>query len=206
MAHAVGEHGSGSRPSTSTSRTLLERVRARDPGGWERLVRLYAPLVWHWCRRWGVPDQDIADLMQDVFGAVAAHVGRFRKEGDAGTFRGWLRRIAQNKARDYFRRRERDARGGGGTDRLAFFAQLPDDEPASVSSADGAEVALVRRALDAVRGDVAPRTWAAFWRTAVEGHAAADVAADLGMTPGAVRVAKSRVLQRLREELGELSD
>jgi len=30
------------------------------------------------------------------------------------------------------------------------------------------------------------------------------VAADLNMTPGAVRVAKSRVLQRLREELGDL--
>ena len=39
---------------------------------------------------------------------------------------------------------------------------------------------------------------------AVEGQVAKDVAADLGMTPGAVRVAKCRVLQRLREELGDL--
>jgi RNA polymerase sigma-70 factor (ECF subfamily) len=47
------------------------------------------------------------------------------------------------------------------------------------------------------------RTWQAFWRTAVDGRSAADVGAELGMTPGAVRVAKSRVLHRLREELGD---
>ena len=55
-----------------------------------------------------------------------------------------------------------------------------------------------------IRGEFEPRTWEAFWQTAVEGRAAADVAAELGMTPGAVRVAKSRVLHRLRTDLGDL--
>jgi RNA polymerase sigma-70 factor (ECF subfamily) len=40
----------------------------------------------------------------------------------------------------------------------------------------------------------------------IEGRQAADVAADLGVKPGTVRVAKSRVLLRLRRELGEVSD
>jgi RNA polymerase sigma-70 factor, ECF subfamily len=39
---------------------------------------------------------------------------------------------------------------------------------------------------------------------AVQGHSPRDVAADLGVTPDAVRMAKSRVLRRLREELPEL--
>jgi serine/threonine protein kinase len=33
-----------------------------------------------------------------------------------------------------------------------------------------------------------------------------NVAADLAMSPGAVRVAKSRVLHRLRAELGDLAE
>ena len=69
---------------------------------------------------------------------------------------------------------------------------------------DPAETELLHRALAMIRGEFEARTWAAFWQTAVEGRAAADVAADLGMTPGAVRVAKSRVLHRLRTDLRDL--
>jgi DNA-directed RNA polymerase specialized sigma24 family protein len=39
-----------------------------------------------------------------------------------------------------------------------------------------------------------------------EAHATKDVAADFGVSPAAVRMAKSRVLQRLREELGGLEE
>jgi RNA polymerase sigma-70 factor (ECF subfamily) len=55
-----------------------------------------------------------------------------------------------------------------------------------------------------VRGEFEPRTWQAFWKTAVDGRPVKDVADELGMSPGAVRVAKSRVLHRLRDELGDL--
>lgn len=54
-----------------------------------------------------------------------------------------------------------------------------------------------------VRSEFEDRTWQAFWRVAVEGHATAEVAADLGITANAVRQAKSRVLRRLRQELGD---
>jgi len=40
----------------------------------------------------------------------------------------------------------------------------------------------------------------------VEGEATADVAAALGLSANAVRVAKCKVLRRLREELGELEE
>ena len=68
---------------------------------------------------------------------------------------------------------------------------------------DAAEAALVHRALGLIREEFEPRTWEAFWQTAVEGRTAAEAGADLDMTPGAVRVAKSRVLHRLRTELGD---
>ena len=41
-------------------------------------------------------------------------------------------------------------------------------------------------------------------RTTVDEQPSTAVAAELGMTANAVRMAKSRVLRRLREELGDL--
>ena len=57
-----------------------------------------------------------------------------------------------------------------------------------------------------VRGDFAPATWQAFLRHALEGVAAADVAAELGLSLNSVLLAKSRVLKRLRGELEGLVD
>jgi RNA polymerase sigma-70 factor (ECF subfamily) len=67
-------------------------------------------------------------------------------------------------------------------------------------------MALCRRALECVRGEFEPRTWQAFWRAFVDGHAPADIAADLGLTVNAVYLAKSRILRRLREEFAALID
>jgi RNA polymerase sigma-70 factor, ECF subfamily len=200
------DRDAGPQPSSATSRSLLAQVQADVPQAWDRLVRLYAPLVLRWCRGHGLQDQDAADVFQEVFQAVVVHVGGFRKEREGDTFRGWLRRITQNKVRDHFRRLGREAQGAGGSSARQRLAQLPVPPPAGddLPADDEEERGLLARALDLVRADFEPRTWAAFWGTAVEGRPPKDVAADLGMSPGAVRVAKSRVLHRLREELGDL--
>jgi RNA polymerase sigma-70 factor (ECF subfamily) len=195
----------GAQPSTGTSRSLLERVKADDPTAWERLVTLYAPLVFHWCRRWHLQDQDIADICQEVFQAVVAHIETFRKERQSDTFRGWLRTILQNKVNDHFRKLGHEGRGVGGTDAQRRFAQLLVPQPEEDDQAAAQEErGLFYRAVDLVRAEFEERTWQAFWRTAIDGQAPKDVAADLHMSPGAVRVAKSRVLHRLREELGDV--
>jgi RNA polymerase sigma-70 factor (ECF subfamily) len=46
--------------------------------------------------------------------------------------------------------------------------------------------------------------WDAFWQVVVEEKSVADVAHSLKMRPGTVRVAKCRVLQRLRQQLGDV--
>lgn len=195
----------GSQPSTTTSRSLLERVRRDEPEAWDRLVALYAPLVFQWCRSGGLREQDAADIFQEVFQAVAVHIGGFRKERAGDTFRGWLRTITRNKVHDYFRRRGREPEGVGGSEAQAQLAELPAPQASEDSSLaeETGEHGLMVRALELVRADFAERTWQAFWRTAIEGRSAPEVAAELSMSAGAVRVAKSRVLQRLREELGD---
>jgi RNA polymerase sigma-70 factor (ECF subfamily) len=172
------------------------------------LVTLYAPLVAAWCRRWGVAGQDVTDVVQEVFAAVARNIERFRKEQPEDTFRGWLATISRNKVHDYFRRRGDEAAAAGGTEAWMRISQVCDPQGEEI---DGEEVAaeaeefggVLQRAIESIRGEFQERTWEAFWRTVVEGKAAADVAAELGMQPGAVRVSKSRVLWRLRRELGD---
>jgi RNA polymerase sigma-70 factor, ECF subfamily len=190
--------------STRTPRSLIDRARANDPAAWARLVDLYAPLAHRWCRRSGLGEADAADVLQDVFLSVAAHLGGFKKERSGDTFRGWLRVILRNKVHDHYRRLGREPGGEGGTEAQLRFARLTDPEPADEPSDDAAERLLLRRCCELIRPEFHDRTWRAFWATAVEGRPAPDVAADLGMSPVGVRVAKSRVLQRLREALGDL--
>ena len=190
--------------SLSTHPSLLQRARGRDAVAWERVVALYGPLVLSWCRAAGLRDADAADVFQDVFQAVAVHLSGFHHGRSGGTFRGWLRTITRNKVHDHYRRREREPAGVGGSDARERLDQVAGAAPAEEATDDPAETELLHRALAMIRGEFEPRTWAAFWQTAVDGRSAADVAADLGMTPGAVRVAKSRVLHRLRADLGDL--
>jgi RNA polymerase sigma-70 factor, ECF subfamily len=190
----------------STSRSMLAGAQHDDSAAWTRLVTLYSPLVAAWCRRWGVAQADVMDVMQDVFTAVARNLDRFRKEQPNDTFRGWLATISRNKVRDYFRQRIQEPAAAGGTEASIRIAQVCD--PLSQLGEDDEADAeafseVLRRALDSIRGEFQERTWQAFWGTAVEGKDAADVAAELQMQPGAVRVSKSRVLVRLRRELGE---
>ncbi len=198
--------GEGSQSSSTTSRSLVERLKSDEPAAWDRFVTLYAPLVYHWCRVWGLREQDATDIIQEVFQAVAVHIGGFHREHKGDTFRGWLRTITRNKIHDYFRRRGREPQGVGGSEAQAQLAELPAPQPVEGSSLaeEKGERALVSRALELIRPEFAERTWQAFFRTAIEGRSAPEVAAELSMSAGAVRVAKSRVLQRLREELGDL--
>ncbi len=69
-----------------------------------------------------------------------------------------------------------------------------------------AEKILSQRAVELVRAEFEQHTWEAWWKTAVEGRPAADVAAEMGMSLAAVYKAKSRVLLRLRQELAGLQE
>lgn len=199
---------SASRESHSTSSSLISRVRRRDTEAWARLSDLYSPLVYHWCRRSGLCPDDAADTAQEVFRAVAVAIDRFRNNRPQDTFRGWLWTITRNKIRDFARAENRRPLAAGGTDAYARLVDIPEDPP---DTADGTKTSppinrLIHRALDLIRGEFQESTWNAFRLTALEGCTSPQAAEELNMTPHAVRKAKSRVLQRLRAELGEVME
>jgi RNA polymerase sigma-70 factor (ECF subfamily) len=197
-----GGHDAGE----SVSAGFLDRLRAQEAAAWQRLLHLYGPTVYGWCRQAGVAPQDAADVQQEVFQAVARSVADFRRQRPGDSFRGWLWTITHNKVRDHWRRCAKRAPGVGGTTAHERLQQVPADESsgAATVSRPAEEQQLYRRALELIQTEFEDRTWKAFWQVAVEGRPPAEVAAKLGMTVGAVYIAKSRVLKRLRQEFADI--
>jgi len=149
------------------------------------------------------PDRDrvdhgrVADVSQEVLASLPKSIRRFSLLDDHATFRGWLWTVTRNKIADHCRRWS-GARAKGGTAALQLIERLPDQRPETRE--DVAEVHL--RALEGLQCPFNEKTWTAFWRVVVEGDAPRDVAEDLGTTVWTVYKARSRVLSRLRSELG----
>jgi RNA polymerase sigma-70 factor (ECF subfamily) len=191
--------------SSSTQTSLIRRAQLADPTAWERLTQLYGPVVYGWARRAGLQPQDASDVMQDVFHSLTSKLPTFERRDSNDSFRGWLWTITRNKVRDHFRRLKRQADVVGGSTAYQNLQQLAEAPPDAESDGGAAELnGIRRRALELVSGEFESRTWQAFWRTTIEGDAPADVAADLGISVWAVYKARSRVLQKLREEFAEL--
>src|SRR5581483_9986214 len=191
-------------PRDSTPSSLLVRVRANDPEAWRRVMDLYRPLVLFWCGRGGVRPADAEDVAQDVFAAAAGSLSHFRRDRPGDTFRGWLRGIARHCVLQHFRRRHGRPEAEGGSGAWQTLQEVADPLPGPDPVEEVEVGQLYRRALDLVRTAFEDHTWQAFWLTAIEGRAPADLAAELGMSPVAIRQAKSRGLRRLKLELGDL--
>lgn len=191
--------------TASTSRSLLQHLHANDQQAWDRFVLLYTPLVWQWCRRMNLPLQESADVLQEVFQSVALHFTTFHRDRPGDTLRGWLRTITRNKVRDHYRKQLNQVRGVGGTEAKVWLSVIPEaysNHEEELMDNDG-DQSFFRQALELIEGSFEETTWKAFWGVVVEGRHPQDVADELKLSAGAVRVAKCRVLQRLRQELGD---
>jgi RNA polymerase sigma-70 factor, ECF subfamily len=205
-ARIEDSRGDASNPSSITS-TLLERIRTRQPEAWQRLVNLYTPVVYHWCRQYDVPRDDAPDLVQEVFAAVARHIGDFRRNRPGDSFTAWLRTITRNKIRNYFSSRRGRPVAQGGTDAQERLLQVPEmPDPSETGDPGVVNGLVVPIGLDLVQAEFENRTWEAFWRAVVDEQSPAQIAADLGMSIPAVYTAKSRVLCRLRQVLDGLME
>ncbi len=192
----------------STSMTLLQGLRSKNPESWHRLIELYGPMVCGWCKRQGLQNADVEDVLQEVFRTVLLRIPSFQRRASDGTFRGWLWAITRNKLGDLFRRLSSRPQASGGSEakqQLEQFPELPDNPDAL--DKEGTEVqSLYQRALNLISGEFELTTWQAFWQVVCEEKVPADVANNLGISINAVYLAKSRVLRRLRETLGDDED
>ncbi|MBL9085207.1 MAG: sigma-70 family RNA polymerase sigma factor [Planctomycetales bacterium] len=188
--------------SPLTRVSLLVKLRdGTNHAAWREFVQLYSPVVYGFARRRGLQDADAADLMQDVMRSVSAAVVKLDYDPRQGTFRGWLFTITRNKVFNFLSARRLRPQGSGNT----TTNLLLDEQPDGNDDADQWETEYQRRlatlAMEQIKSEFKENTWRAFWLTAVDGLGAAEAAKQTGLSAGAVYVAKSRVLARLKEEV-----
>lgn len=186
-------------PNSPTTRASL-LLRLRDPGdheAWLEFVSLYQPVTYRVLRKTGLQDADALEVMQDLLLTVSRNIDRWQHGSEYGSFRGWLRRVTRNLVISWVRRQRRQPP----TLPAELDALLEQD--CSTNTPETHEFdrelrrVLFQKASEQVRLEVRSQSWQAFWDVAVAGISVAETARKLGMTPGAVRVAKCRVLSRL---------
>ncbi len=191
-------------PKTRSS--LLVRLRQpRDEQAWAEFVEIYEPLVYQLARQRGLQDADAQELVQEVFIAVSSAIERWQPDPERAKFRTWLFRIARNLIVHSLTARRRRAQGTGSSD----FHVLLEEQPAPESEESNLFDQEYRRRLlawaaERIRGQFQQTTWQAFWLTSVDGREVREVAAALGLSAGAVYIARSRVMARLRETIENL--
>jgi RNA polymerase sigma-70 factor (ECF subfamily) len=192
---------------TPTSNTLLDRLKVArsDDSEWNRFEALYLPLIRRWIGRIPGLAHEVEDVSQEVLLVLAREIPRFDRQRE-GSFRGWLRQVTANRVRVY--RRQQHRRIGAIADQTdGLLDQMADSNSRLARQLDVEHNNHVcETLLSAVRSDFNQTTWDAFQHFAVEGRPAAEVARELGLTVNAVVKAKSRVLNRLREEAAGLLD
>jgi RNA polymerase sigma-70 factor (ECF subfamily) len=195
-------------PDNLTSATLLLRLRdLDDQEAWDEFVERYAPQVFYWCRENYLQDSDARDVTQEVLSKLVISMREFEYRPDRGSFRGWLKVVTRNTVRDLGRKWEQRIRGSGDTNVHDYLHRLADRSSLD-SLADSIESRFNQEVLaeaeQRVKLRVHPRTWEAYFRTAVQQETAKQASEALEMTVSEVYVAKSRVLKLLRDEVAIL--
>src|SRR5262245_52076175 len=185
--------------SPSTRYSLL--LRLQDPqnhAAWAEFVEIYQPLVYGLARRRGFQDADAQNVCQEVFQVVAKAAHEWAPDRYQGSFRGWLFGVARNLIANAFRQQQRQTRGTGDSDvkQLLENQAAGEDEFVQLTEAEYRR-SLFHVAARSVENEFSASTWQAFWQTAVKSREVSDVAAELRISPGAVYIARSRVVARL---------
>jgi RNA polymerase sigma factor (sigma-70 family) len=192
-----------------TRASLLVRLKAPcDERAWIEFVEIYEPLIHRLARTKGVQEADADDPAQDVFRTVADAIERWDPDPARGSFRAWLSRIARNLIVNLLaaRRRQTASFGKGGTEMVELLEAQPAGDADSALFDIENRRQIFAKAAQCARMHFQETTWLAFWRTAVEGRDLAEVAAELGLTPGALYVARNRAMARVRQEVDRIEE
>jgi len=180
-------------PETRSS-LLVQLADGDNQQAWFEFVELYQPLIFNYAVRYGLQDTDAHDVVQDVLVRVGRKAKTWNPEQGRGSFRGWLAVTVRNLAVDHFRAQKNRPQN------------LIDD----LAVADAAASfdwehrrSLFHWAADRVQQEFQAPTWQAFWQTAVQNRPVTQVAIDLNMSQGAIYVARSRVLARIRQLISQ---
>jgi RNA polymerase sigma-70 factor (ECF subfamily) len=189
---------------TTDARLVLRLRNPQDESAWSEFVQLYEPMIYRLVRRKGFQHADALEVTQDTLLAVLKAVDHWEPDPQRGSFRGWLATIARRLMINFLASPARRNTGSGRTSMLQRLLEHPGPAANAGHSAEY-QIELQRRrfqwAAERIQAQVEPSTWLAFWRTSVLAEPVEVAARELGITPGAVYIARCRVMRRLRIEV-----
>jgi RNA polymerase sigma factor (sigma-70 family) len=189
-----------------TRPSLLLRIRdLGDVEGWREFVRLYTPLVFGHCTRHGLQEADAADVAQEVMRVAAQAMPDFQYDAQRGKFRGWLLQTTRHRLHKFFARQRRTPQSASES-ALGRFLELEPGADERARWDEDYRQQLFDWAAEKARPEFQAATWDAFRLTAVQSVSVKEVAAKLGISVGAVYIARSRVIARLRELIETATD
>jgi len=193
--------------SQPTRISLIERLRQTDPeDAWEEFADIYDHLILTWLRKEAVQAADAEDIRQEVMTTVLGEIRGFEHSGKTGAFRRWLRRITANRMRRTWDKKSSTAKRAYQVDLASIADQLEDDNSRLSLEWDRQHDAiLLRKMFDSLAKRFSPENIRAVQRVLINQEPAAEVAEDVGMTLGSLRVAQHRILQALKELAGDLA-
>lgn len=171
---------------------LVRLMRAGDMEALDRITRCYGQTLATVGRRYCRSAIEAEDAVQDALVAAGQNLRSYRGEGSP---EGWLVRMVINACRKMHR---------GQKNAPALHDALDEAAPLPAAGANPEDVAAraqVAQALATALADLAPDDRALILLAEAEEWTAAEIADQLGSTPGAVRTRLSRIRARLRPML-----
>lgn len=187
-----------------TRQSLLLELGQRSNGAWEEFLKVYENALVRFCKAKGLQEADVQDVLQDVLTAVLKRIPTWDSDSTKGSFRGWLFRVARNISIDAINLRAKKTTASGSSQVVRMLSELPEEHPTETSFEIEYQRSLFDWASRQVKSEVREITWQSFCLTAIEGHKAEKVAADLGIAVGSVYTAKCRVVARIREKIAKM--
>lgn len=179
--------------------SLLDGLREENAEAWSRLVDLWTPLLFGFCRSRGFSKEDADDIVQAVMIRVYKGLPKFCRDGKGKRFRFWIMKILRNEVADSYKRRTNGATAVGGSENQMHLGNVA--EPIDESESDWFSPArIISRLLDVIKSDFSEQNWRAFELVHLENHTNKEVAEMLGINENTVRQATFRIRKRITEE------
>lgn len=183
-----------------TRYTLIRKLRnPQDEQAWAEFASIYQPVVFRIALAKGLQYADATDLTQEVLTRVARAIDKFSPQ-PGGRFRAWLYRITRNLVIDFLRQRSKLPVVFDDQTLREIVDRQPDQSQATEFEHEF-QKQIFWVVAQQVKGQVQPTTWTAFWETEIQRKSIDEVVKLTGLTAGAIYVARSRVIARLRCEV-----
>lgn len=192
-------------------------ARLRNPDdqeSWARFDERYRPLLFTVGVKAGLGEDEAREAAQETMISVSRHIKDFVADPAAGSFRGWLLKMARWRIRDQFRKRLPVAPHGqespDATASTSTIDRVADPNEADLAGLCDAEWGawLVKQAMEELRFEVKPDQFQIFHLLTVEQKSVPEVVRMVGRSRAQIYVVKfrvgtvlKRIVRRLREEL-----